>query len=102
MVKHDFAVNLNESDPEIEKISGIDQAYVELIKSNVMQLSGPTLFAPILRKAVNKAQQFQKEMAKKQQYLVLLIITDGIINVIKHILFVFVYVAWVKTRKLIF
>eukprot|EP01084_Bolivina_argentea_P026185 48638_1 len=77
-VKHDFALNWNDNNPEVEGIYGIEQVYLNGIRSEKFQLSGPTLFEPILKKA-----RFCAEIAHKTdglQYMILLILTDGIIN----------------------
>jgi len=77
-VKHSFALNWNEAQPEVEGIYGIEQAYLNGIASEKFQLSGPTLFEPILRKAYGCAKAAHS--AQGLQYMILLILTDGIIN----------------------
>jgi len=90
-VKHDFNLNFNPQDPEVEGIHGVEQSYLNGIKNNVFALSGPTLFQPILRKAHNIAKVAHAQFIKQQpgpqnpvQYFILLIITDGIINDMKQ------------------
>ena len=43
-VKHAFALNWNEQNPEVEGIYGIERVYLDGISSEKFQLSGPTLF----------------------------------------------------------
>merc|ERR1712218_554733 len=81
-VKHDFALNWNDSDPEVTGIYGVEQVYLNGIQSERFQLSGPTLFEPILKKAKYCAQIAHKNNGL--QYLILLILTDGIINDMKQ------------------
>ncbi|ETN99704.1 copine, partial [Reticulomyxa filosa] len=49
-VSHDFALNGNELNPEVHGIYGIEQMYISAIKQ--VELYGPTLFQPILSKAI--------------------------------------------------
>jgi len=77
-VKHDFALNWNEQNPEVEGIYGIEKVYLDGIASQKFQLSGPTLFEPILRKAYGCAKAAHSQQGL--QYMILLILTDGIIN----------------------
>ena len=72
-VSHCFAINMNESNPEVQGVDGILNSYFAAV--GAVTLWGPTNFAPTIRKAI--------EMAKSQStqsYLILLIITDGIIT----------------------
>merc|ERR1719385_657282 len=77
-VKHDFALNWNEQNPEVEGIYGIEKVYLDGIASQKFQLSGPTLFEPILRKAYGCAKAAHSQQGL--QYMILLILTDGIGN----------------------
>ena len=97
-VKHDFNLNFNNIDPEVEGIYGIEQAYIRALNpggGSIFALSGPTLFQPILRKSHNLAKNAHAEFIQKRkinpddpnnpiQYFILLIITDGIINDMKQ------------------
>ena len=62
---------------EVHGVSGILQAYSDSL-SNV-QLSGPTLFGPLLQQAVAISQSYNCSQ-EMQKYAVLLILTDGAIN----------------------
>ena len=64
---HCFALNFNESNPEVPGIPGLMNAYQNAI--NQVKLYGPTNMAPLLRQAQAIAQHRQHE------YLVVLIIT---------------------------
>ena len=67
--------NLNfQKDPNIKYIEGIIDMYHNAIK--VVELSGPTNFAPIIRE-MNK---IIKEQKHKLKYHILMILTDGIIH----------------------
>merc|ERR1719242_1904102 len=81
-VYHDFALNWNEANPEVQGIYGVEQVYLNSITSEVFQLSGPTLFEPILTKAKACAQIAHGQAGL--QYMILLILTDGIINDMKQ------------------
>eukprot|EP01083_Nonionella_stella_P029949 82269_1 len=82
MVKHDFALNWNDANPEVQGIFGIEEIYLNGIRSERFQLSGPTLFEPILNKAKRCAQIAHQ--SNGLQYFILLILTDGIINDMKQ------------------
>ena len=67
--------NLNfQQDPNIKYIDGIIEAYHNAI--NYVQLSSPTLFAPIIRE-VNR---IIKEQGNKITYHILMILTNGVID----------------------
>ncbi|PSC75848.1 copine-3 [Micractinium conductrix] len=70
---HCFALNGNPSDPEVEGMQGILQAYRQALNS--VRLSGPTLFAPVIQTAAQLAAQ----PSHHPQYFVLMILTDGVI-----------------------
>jgi hypothetical protein len=74
-VSHCFPVNGNDDDPVVVGIDGILQAYHDSLKS--IKLSGPTWFAPLIRRAVQSA---DSEWEKNRTYTILLIITDGSIQ----------------------
>ncbi|OHT03805.1 Copine family protein [Tritrichomonas foetus] len=74
-VEHCFPLTFNPSNPNVQGLPGILQAYRNSLMS--VQLSGPTLFAPIIRNATQVAQiSFQES----RTYTILMILTDGIIN----------------------
>lgn len=72
-VSHDFAVNFNPVNPYVAGLNGILNAYHSCISS--VQLYGPTNFAPIINKVANQAREAQ--MKPGEDYVILLIITDG-------------------------
>eukprot|EP01083_Nonionella_stella_P054853 144768_1 len=82
VVYHDFALNFDETNPEVHGIYGIEQSYLNAIRSEKFQFSGPTLFEPILKKA--KACGEIAHKTNDLYYLILLILTDGIINDMKQ------------------
>ncbi|XP_062501087.1 copine-9-like [Corticium candelabrum] len=74
---HCFPLNGNESDPEVYGVQGILDAYMYSLRQ--IQLHGPTIFSQVLSSSI---QQVRKNFItqKNQQYHILLIITDGVIN----------------------
>lgn len=75
-VSHCFPLNFNEGNPEVKGIDGILGAYKNSLQR--CGLSGPTIFSQVIGKALGYASGYQR--SAEQKYLVLLIITDGIIN----------------------
>lgn len=82
---HCFAVNRNEADPNVFGVQGIIDAYHAIVP--MIRFSGPTLFANVLMKAVecgfvaNMTCRMAKTIqAEKNKYLILLLITDGLID----------------------
>lgn len=74
-VSHCFPLTFNPSQPNVSGLQGILQAYQNSLMK--VQLSGPTLFAPIISSA---AQVANHSFATSHTYTVLLILTDGVIN----------------------
>eukprot|EP00164_Ancoracysta_twista_P020063 GFYU01035659.1.p1 GENE.GFYU01035659.1~~GFYU01035659.1.p1 ORF type:complete len:547 (-),score=114.01 GFYU01035659.1:615-2255(-) len=74
-VSHCFALNGQETAPEVDGVEGVLNAYRQAL--SVVGLSGPTLFAPTLRKISSQAQPCSRQ---KMQYHILLILTDGVLN----------------------
>ncbi len=74
-VSHCFNINFGKT-PNIEKIENVLKAYRKSLTN--VTFSGPTFFAPLINKAVQSMKQ--ELMEKTQQYSVLLMLTDGIIN----------------------
>jgi hypothetical protein len=74
---HCFPLNGVEENPYCAGIPGILSAYYSAIQH--VPLSGPTNFAPIINATVRVANGFHQEMMRtgRQQYAVLLILTDG-------------------------
>lgn len=74
-IQHCFPLTFNQQAPCVQGLQGILGAYQNALMQ--IQLSGPTLFSPIIRYASQLAiQSFQES----RTYTILLIITDGIIN----------------------
>ena len=69
---HCFPLSFNESNPEVPGLPGLMNAYQNAI--NQVKLYGPTNMAPLLRTAQAIASHRQHE------YLICLIITDGVIS----------------------
>ncbi|CAN0027201.1 unnamed protein product [Ectocarpus sp. 4 AP-2014] len=74
---HCFAVNGNENDPEVEGIAGVLDLYHQSL--TLVQLSGPTLFAPVISQAASLAASTMTKDPSQQYYTILLLITDGVI-----------------------
>ncbi|CAM9367387.1 unnamed protein product [Ascophyllum nodosum] len=75
---HCFSVNGDDAHPEVEGIGGILGVYRESLLR--IQLSGPTLFAPVINQAAAMAASTMTQDPLNQQYTILMIITDGIIT----------------------
>eukprot|EP00899_Mesostigma_viride_P020464 jgi/Mesvir1/28419/Mv15848-RA.1 len=74
-VSHCFSLNGDPANPEVVGVQGILDAYVQAL--SVMNLSGPTLFAPVINYATQIA---SKNISQQDQhYFCLLIVTDGVI-----------------------
>jgi hypothetical protein len=75
IVNHCFPLTFNPANPNVIGLQGIIGAY----KNSLMQvqLSGPTLFAPVIKAATEVARQAFDE---SRTYTILMILTDGIIN----------------------
>ncbi|CAM9106956.1 unnamed protein product [Scytosiphon promiscuus] len=76
-MSHCFAVNRDEKDPEVEGIEGVLETYRNSL--NCIHLSGPTHFAPVIKKAASLAAATVTKDPSRQQYSILLLITDGVI-----------------------
>mmetsp|Transcript_7303 Transcript_7303/g.10878 ORF Transcript_7303/g.10878 Transcript_7303/m.10878 type:complete len:600 (-) Transcript_7303:107-1906(-) len=77
--EHCFPVNGNDSDPEVYGVSGILATYRESLSK--IELSGPTLFAPVISNSYCLAQsEGESSDLSKQMYTILMILTDGQIN----------------------
>ena len=74
-LSHCFPLTFNFSNPCVQGLNGILQAYRNSLQS--VQLSGPTFFAPVINSAEELARQ---SFATTKTYTILLILTDGIIN----------------------
>uniref|UniRef100_K3X660 C2 domain-containing protein n=1 Tax=Globisporangium ultimum (strain ATCC 200006 / CBS 805.95 / DAOM BR144) TaxID=431595 RepID=K3X660_GLOUD len=82
-VNHCFPLTFDPTQPEVEGVRGILQAYANSFQ--MVQLHGPTYFAPLIRQAATIATHFSNPAAQPSmsdmnlKYFVLLIITDGAI-----------------------
>eukprot|EP00468_Gymnochlora_sp_CCMP2014_P007172 CAMPEP_0167752038 /NCGR_PEP_ID=MMETSP0110_2-20121227/6911_1 /TAXON_ID=629695 /ORGANISM="Gymnochlora sp., Strain CCMP2014" /LENGTH=753 /DNA_ID=CAMNT_0007637599 /DNA_START=139 /DNA_END=2400 /DNA_ORIENTATION=- len=80
-VSHCFPVNGNPSKPEVKGTVGLLNAYRQSFQR--VLLSGPTYFSGILQ-MVNAIVSSKSFHASKQEYTILVIITDGEINDMRH------------------
>lgn len=62
---------------QVEGIAGVLATYRESLTR--VQLSGPTLFAPVISQAGSMAASTMSKDPSAQQYTILLLITDGAI-----------------------
>ncbi|CAM9470623.1 unnamed protein product, partial [Hapterophycus canaliculatus] len=62
---------------KVEGIAGVLSTYRESLTR--IQLSGPTLFAPVINQAASLAASTVTKDPNRQQYTILLLITDGAI-----------------------
>lgn len=76
--RHIFPVNFNETAPYVEGVQGLEGAYVNSL--SYVQLSGPTLFEPLLLQATAQAQANAQVLPSQIAYTVLLLLTDGQCN----------------------
>ena len=76
IVSHCFPANGNPEDPFVVGLDAILKVY-ESCRSNVI-FSGPTLFAPLISEAMKEA--YKSKNNGSQEYLILLILTDGEIH----------------------
>ena len=74
VVSHEFALNGDPSNPFVNGIDGIMQAYHATLQR--VQLYGPTNFASV----INHVSKFASAYQDGSHYFVLLIITDGVIS----------------------
>ena len=75
-VRHIFQCG---SKPTVNGIGGVLDAYQSVFQSDFI-MAGPTNFAHVAQAAASKAKRFQDISQEHQQYVVLLVITDGIMN----------------------
>jgi len=68
---HCFAMNGNPANPEIFGIANIVKTYRETLP--FIELSGPTLFAPLLR----EFERYVRQFSQQTNYQILLLLTDG-------------------------
>ncbi|KAJ3088594.1 Copine-8 [Quaeritorhiza haematococci] len=76
VVSHKFALNMNESAPEVFGVNGIMEAYTASFST--IQLFGPTNFSPVIRALSERIhQEVLQQTPSNAPYNVLLILTDG-------------------------
>ena len=80
-VSHAFALNGNPSDPYCAGIQGVVEAYHKAIQT--VELFAPTCFAPVINHVANFAEQAMHN-PQSQQYFILLLLTDGLIDDMKE------------------
>lgn len=73
-VSHEFFLNGNPANPYCPGVDGLLTAYLNTLQ--VVQLYGPTNFAPVIRHVT----RFASSIRDGSAYFVLLIITDGVIS----------------------
>ena len=64
-------------DEEVKGVEGLLDAYAKAVPT--VNMSGPTLFQPLIEKAILRARNFNVTQ-ENQKYLVLVILTDGVLN----------------------
>jgi hypothetical protein len=76
-VSHEFAVNMNATNPSCHGVKGILDAYKTCLSH--IELFGPTNFAPVINHVAKFAAAAHLERAARN-YFILLILTDGIVS----------------------
>ena len=77
MVSHDFALNGNVSQPEVQGVHGIMQVYKNSLQSG-LRLYGPTNFSPIIRRVTQSVREMASEQSSSNKlYSVLMILKWG-------------------------
>ncbi|KAK2365108.1 Protein BONZAI 3 [Trifolium repens] len=76
-VSHCFNLNGSPASSEVEGVGGIMDAYASAVRS--VNLSGPTLFGPVINMAAKMAAESLASY-NSAKYYVLLIITDGVVT----------------------
>ena len=71
-----FPLNFNPANPFVSRVGGIVSAYASAIGQ--VQLYGPTNFSPVIRETAAMARSSVDQ--SRNDYFVLLIITDGVIT----------------------
>ena len=75
VINHCFPLTFDPSNPNVNGLNGILDAYRRSL--GCVQLSGPTLFSPVIKAATGVAVESWNE---SKTYTILMILTDGIIN----------------------
>jgi hypothetical protein len=69
-----------DADAEVDGEAGVFEAYTQSLVENKFKFAGPTLFVPILRKAIAKAQENKDKFLNGEadlEYTILMMMTDG-------------------------
>ena len=77
-VSHCFNINFSEDDANITEVNNIIKFYKESLDKIVF--SGPTLFSPVINKVITNIKNDLKNRPSENNYYILMILTDGIIN----------------------
>ena len=75
IVSHCFPLTFQPENPSVVGLDGILAAYRNSLQ--MVQLSGPTCFAPVIKSATSYSEQ---SYTSSHTYTILLIVTDGVIN----------------------
>jgi len=75
MLSHCFPLTFDQASPNVQGLEGIVTAYRNSLR--MVQLSGPTCFAPVIKAA---SQVAITSFAESHTYTILMILTDGVIN----------------------
>ena len=77
-VSHCFNINFNEDDGNIAGINNVLKFYKESLDK--IKLHGPTHFSDVINKVIKDVNDDLKSNPQKNNYYILMILTDGIIN----------------------
>jgi Copine len=75
-VRHIFQCG---STPTVDGVSGVLDAYQSVFESDFI-MSGPTIYTQVLQAAASKAKRLHDAVHEQSQYVVLLVITDGVMD----------------------
>ena len=65
--------------PTVDGVGGVLDAYQSVFQSDFI-MSGPTIFTQVLQAAASKAKRLQDTIQERTQYVILLVITDGVMD----------------------
>ena len=81
-VNHCFNINFNKNDPNIKNVDNIIKFYKDSLDK--VCLSGPSFFSPVINKVISKINYDLKTRTEKNNYYILMILTDGGITDMKE------------------
>jgi len=81
-ISHCFNINFNDDDANIMKVENIIKFYKESLDK--VQLFGPTYFSQVINKVINNINNNLENNPQQNNYYILMILTDGIINDMKR------------------